>query len=96
MRKVETTQIVFLTCDTCWKVEEEKSVWYNIWQLSLQGLRVYEKIWKNSFEIKHLVWKNEMNFCCKDCITKWLSQQVIDFVEELTPVIQKERETITF
>ena len=91
------TQKIVLICDQCWKSEEDpESVWYSLEKLDPQGLRLYEKIGKVSFEVKHLVNRKEVNFCCKDCIRKRLIIQMDLFVEELSPIQERDKEITVF
>jgi len=98
MKKIETTQTVILICDFCWKTEVDTWVTrFSFEKLELQGLRLYEKVDKTSYETKHLVWRKEVNFCCKECVKKWLEWQTDSFIDELLPPRAKEtkREIIT-
>ena len=98
MRKIETVQKIILTCDQCWKVEEDtNTVWYSMETISSNWLRLYEVLWKRWYEVKHLVNRKEINFCCKDCVKTWLTKQMYDYVEEIAPITEKDRrETNSF
>ena len=96
MRKVETSVKSILTCDNCWKTEEEgaKCDWYSLEKLDPKGLRLYEKVGKTFYEAKHLVNRKEINFCCKDCIKTRMTKQMEIFIEEITPFQETDRKEI--